>query len=309
MRVNLLVDVGQTGTRVRIARDPGGHTGERTVAGVRAAEDPERHLARVVTDALRRHGSPVDQVAAGLSGLQGTRGHPQALLGEWSAFGPRRVVLADDSVTAYLAALGVRPGVVVSVGTGVVALATDARGGRARVDGWGPLLGDSGGAYWIGRAGPATAPRAFDGRGAAAALLDAATDAFGDPALLAGTLQRDPDRVRRIAGFARRVLALADDGDPDALRITADAAGHLAHTVATAAARAGCDGEIVTASWSGSVPAGSPALLAAFESALDPRRRLVPPAASPLDGARLLLDLPPAHPLTAPTSEASTGVP
>lgn len=305
MQIYLLVDVGQTGTRVRITRSSGGHIDD-AVAGVRATEDPERHLARVVTDALRRHGSPVDQVAAGLSGLQGTHGHPRALLEEWSAFGARRVILADDSVTAYLAAIGDRPGVVVSVGTGVVALATGGRGGWARVDGWGPLLGDSGGAYWIGRAGLESALRAFDGRGTAAALLDSATEAFGEPALLAGTLQRDPDRVARIAAFARQVLALADRGDPDAGRITADAAGHLADTVMTAATRAGCDGETVTASWSGSVLAGSRALLAAFESALDPRCRLVPPAGSPLDGARLLIDLPAAHPLTALTSEAST---
>jgi N-acetylglucosamine kinase-like BadF-type ATPase len=305
MQVHLLVDVGQTGTRVRITRGSGGHVDD-TVAGVRAAEDPERHLARVVTDALRRHGSPVDQVAAGLSGLQGTRGHPRALLDEWSAYGPRRVVLADDAVTAYLAAIGDRPGVVVSVGTGVVALATGARGGWARVDGWGPVLGDSGGAYWIGRAGLESALRAFDGRGGATALLDAATEVFGDPALLAGTLQRAPDRVARIAAFARRVLALAERGDPDAGRITADAAGHLADTVVTAATRAGCDGEAITASWSGSVLAGSPALLAAFESALGPRCRLAPPAGSPLDGARMLIDLPADHPLTALASEAST---
>lgn len=305
MQIYLLVDVGQTGTRVRITRVSEGHT-DHAVTGVRAAEDPERHLARVVTDALRRHGSPVDQVAAGLSGLQGTRGHPRSLLAEWSAFGTRRVVLADDSVTSYLAAIGVRPGVVVSVGTGVVALATGTDGGWARVDGWGPLLGDGGGAYWIGRAGLESALRAFDGRGPAAALLEAATEVFGDPALLAGTLQRDADRVSRIAAFARRVLALAEGGDQVARRITAEAAGHLAETVVTAAARAGCDGETITASWSGSVLAGSPVLLQAFRSALDPRCHLVPPAASPLDGARMLADLPAAHPLTALTSEAST---
>ncbi|MGI5230917.1 N-acetylglucosamine kinase [Actinoallomurus sp. CA-142502] len=304
MQIYLLVDVGQTGTRVRITRPSGGNLDD-AAGGVRAAEDPERHLARVVTDALRRHGSPVDQVAAGLSGLQGTRGRPRALLEEWSAFGTRRVVLADDSVTAYLAALGDRPGVVVSVGTGVVALATGVRGGWARIDGWGPLLGDSGGAYWIGRAGLETALRAFDGRGAATALLDAAAEAFGDPALLAGTLQRDPDRVARIAGFARQVLGLAERGDPDAGRITVDAAGHLADTVMTAAARVG-DDETITASWSGSVLAGSRALRDAFASALPSRCRLVPPAASPLDGARLLIDLPSSHPLTALTSEAST---
>lgn len=308
MQIYLLGDVGQTGTRLRIIRGTGEYTDE-TSAGVRAAKDPERQLARIVSDTLLRHGSRVDEVAVGLSGLQGTPGNPQALLEEWSEFGPRRVVLADDSVTAYLAAIGLRPGVVVSVGTGVVALATGTGGGWARVDGWGPLLGDSGGAYWIGRAGLEAALRAFDGRGTAMALLDSATAIFGDPALLSGTLQRDPDRVSKIAAFAQRVLALADAGDPAAGRITVEAAGHLAETVAAAAIRAGCDGQAITVSWSGAVLAGSPALLSPFESALarlDPRCRLTPPAATPLDGARMLIDLPPGHPLTALTAEAST---
>lgn len=308
MQIYLLVDVGQTGTRLRIVQGSG-ECADDTVAGVLAAEDPERYLARVVTDTLRRHGSSVDEIAAGISGLQGTRGHPRSLLEEWSEFGPRRVVLADDSVTAYLAALGPRPGVVVSVGTGVVALATGTRGGWARVDGWGPLLGDSGGAYWIGRAGLESALRAFDGRGNATALLDAATEAFGDPALLAATLQRDTDRVSKIAGFARQVLALAAQDDPAAGRICTDAAGNLADATVAAATRAGCDGEWITASWSGSVLSGSPVLVDAFRSALterDPRCRLTPPAATPLDGARMLIDLPPEHPLTALTAEAST---
>jgi N-acetylglucosamine kinase-like BadF-type ATPase len=308
MKIYLLVDVGQTGTRLRIVPDSGRYT-DFTVAGVLAAEDPERHLACAVTDTLRRHGSPVDEIAAGLSGLQGTRGHPRRLLEEWSEFGPRRVILADDSVTAYLAALGPRPGVVVSVGTGVVALATGARGGWARVDGWGPLLGDSGGAYWVGRAGLESALRAFDGRGGATAVLDAAAEAFGDPALLAATLQRDLDRVSKIAGFARQVLALAAEDDPAAARICADAAANLAEAAVAAATRAGCGGERITVSWSGSVLGASPALVDAFTCALaqrDPRCRLTPPAATPLDGARMLIDLPSGHPLTALTAEAST---
>jgi N-acetylglucosamine kinase-like BadF-type ATPase len=54
---------------------------------------------------------------------------------------------------------------VIVAGTGAIALAaSDA--GWARADGWGPMLGDDGGGYWIGRRALALALREHDGRAA-----------------------------------------------------------------------------------------------------------------------------------------------
>jgi N-acetylglucosamine kinase-like BadF-type ATPase len=309
MPTYLLVDAGQTGTRMRFV--PGtGQEFDVAAAGVPAAADAERHLAQVVAGELERHGAPVDAVAAGLTGLHGAPGHPGTLLHEWSMFGVHRVLLADDSVTGYLAAIGLQPGVVLSVGTGVVVLATAGHGGWARADGWGHLLGDLGGGYWIGRAGLEAALRSLDGRSmATTAILDVAAEQFGVPAALPRMLHRDPDRVRKIADFAQPVLALAARHDPVAERICLDAARHLADAAVAAARRAGLAADTIAVSWSGSLLGGSPLLADALRTSLagmDPRYVLAPPAGAPLDGARLLINLPPDHPLNALTVKAST---
>lgn len=91
----------------------------------------------------------------------------------------RRLALAADAVTAYAGAVGQLPGAVVAGGTGMIALGTDLTSWR-RADGWGHLLGDSGGGAWIGRAGLDAAMRAHDGRrGGSAPLLARLEAVFG----------------------------------------------------------------------------------------------------------------------------------
>jgi len=87
----------------------------------------------------------VDVVAAGLTGFTGEVGLVAA------AVPAPLVLVTDDAVTAHLGALGGEPGVVVAAGTGAIALGVGESGASARADGWGTLLGDDGGGYWIGR--------------------------------------------------------------------------------------------------------------------------------------------------------------
>ena len=84
-------------------------------------------------------------VAAGLTGYDGEDlGVP--------------LVVTNDAVTAHLGALGGEPGAVIVAGTGAIALAATPEG-WARADGWGTMLGDDGGGYWIGRRALAMALR------------------------------------------------------------------------------------------------------------------------------------------------------
>ena len=55
------------------------------------------------------------------------------------------------SEAAYRGALGDAPGILLLAGTGSIALGRDGRGRWARAGGLGPLLGDEGSAFWIGR--------------------------------------------------------------------------------------------------------------------------------------------------------------
>ena len=123
-----------------------------------------------------------------------------------------RVTLVPDGVAAYVGCLGGAPGVVVTVGTGTIALTVGYDGVARRLDGWGSLLGDVGSGYRVGLAGLKSACRCRDGsRGGSQMLRDAAEEAFGPIERLPYTL-RPPEQLRNIARFAEQVVAAARRG-------------------------------------------------------------------------------------------------
>lgn len=73
------------------------------------------------------------------------------LLKKLKSLSPRPRVLPDYEI-AHAAAFGSGPGVVVVAGTGSIAFARGKSGVR-RAGGFGPLLGDEGSGFWIGKTG------------------------------------------------------------------------------------------------------------------------------------------------------------
>ena len=141
-----------------------------------------------------------------------TRGERQALARRLRRLAPRGVVISDVEA-AYLAALGAVPGVLLLAGTGAIALGRDRRGRFARAGGLGPLLGDDGSAFAIGRAW----------------LRDAA------PPARARRIATAPDAVARVAALAPGVLRRARRGDRIARRVVRDAQRALAALAADTA--------------------------------------------------------------------------
>ncbi|WP_432053863.1 N-acetylglucosamine kinase [Streptomyces sp. bgisy022] len=215
---------------------------------------------------------------------------PDALARE---LGVRRVALAADAVTAYVGALGARPGAVVAAGTGLVAVGTDLTGWR-RADGWGHLLGDSGGGAWIGRAGLEAALRAHDGRdGGSARLLAEAEARFGPAAGLPGQVYPRPDRPAVLASFAPGVGACAAEGDAVAREILRAAARHMAEAAAAVCPAQGTPGPLVAVT-GGLTGLGEPLLgpLAGELRRRVPSARRVPAEGDPLHGSvRMATDL------------------
>lgn len=202
----------------------------------------------------------------------------------------RTVALAADAVTAYVGALGPRPGAVVAAGTGLIAIGTDLTRWR-RADGWGHLLGDCGSGAWIGRAGLEAALRAHDGRdGGSVRLLACAEEQFGPITGLPGLLYPRSDRPAVLASFAPRVAARAAD-DPVAAGILCDAARHMAESAAAVCPAAG---EPRIALTGGLFGMGDPLLVPLGEELARrlPHARLVPAEGDPLHGAlRLATEL------------------
>lgn len=228
----LAIDAGQTGIKVRLER-PGLGSVDHVFAGIRTHEPLFPQLADAARAVASEHGASVDVVTAGVSGLTSLESDAAGLrsilsLGEVAP----RVVLAHDSVTSFLGALGDETGAVVAAGTGVVTLGVG-RTRVARVDGWGNIMGDAGSGYWIGREALDAVMRAHDGRGEATALTAMVVARWPDIESAYIELQTSEDRISIVASFAEGVASLASTDT-----VSADICVRAAHelSVSTAAA-------------------------------------------------------------------------
>jgi N-acetylglucosamine kinase-like BadF-type ATPase len=229
------IDIGGTGSRLRVSTGPGGKSYEITgpsaavVGGRSTVPDVVRNLCRGF--AAEFGGRP--RVAAAAVGMRGFRSLTQA-----GKLDPNRVhdILAEelrtsstavssDAVTAHLGALGSGPGATLAVGTGAVAVACDDVGRWHLADGMGPHVGDNGGGAWIGRRGLDAAARSMDGRrvGASPGLVRAAEQHFGRRERWASV-----NDVSLFAGFAPQVIGAAVSGDLACREILDEAARSLA---------------------------------------------------------------------------------
>src|SRR5207249_3457338 len=116
-----------------------------------------------------------------------------------------RVEVISDAQAALLGAIGEGPGVLVLAGTGSIVVAHDGRGRWTRAGGLGPLVGDEGSGFWLGREWLRTLGR----RGDLRAVL---------------RFVHAPDAVAGIAALAPRVLGRARRGDRPARARSRDAA-------------------------------------------------------------------------------------
>lgn len=285
---SVAVDIGGSGSRIVALDDPA-----RMVSGPALIVTDGRadHAAVIaaLAEALGAVGQ-VDAVAIGAAALL-AHGDPKALAAAASAAWPGAVVVvASDALTAALGAWGDGGGAVVAAGTGSVAFATDLGDTWVRADGWGHLLGDAGGAAWIGSRGLAAALRAFDGRPRGSeALLDAVRERYGDPLRMPELVRAAANPATLLASFAPAVTAAAVGGDPGAQAIVEVAADELADT-ALSVLREGIPPRLALV---GGL-ATEPALAERFTRRIRERRpdvAVTVGVGSPLDGARHLARL------------------
>lgn len=207
--------------------------------------------ARLIQDALREvlAVTGIQPLAVGI----GIAGASAAYASDWllatvGAVLPRVPVAPSvDNEIALTGAHGARRGAMVLAGTGSVALAIDVHGQRVQAGGWGYLLGDEGGGYWLTLEALRATARWADGadasaEGLALRVLDAFE--FDRPLDIIPWLYRQPPPTRDIAAQAGLVLDAAEAGDPAAVDIIARGAEALAVLARTVSARAGTDPEI-----------------------------------------------------------------
>jgi N-acetylglucosamine kinase-like BadF-type ATPase len=73
-----------------------------------------------------------------------------------------KIFVETDAFISYMGAIGIEPGVLLIAGTGSIAIGRRRDGSMIRVGGWGPVFGDEGSGFWIGREAIQSALRAND---------------------------------------------------------------------------------------------------------------------------------------------------
>lgn len=224
-------DVG--GSKTAVAVSEGGGILARA-DGPGAAVRPGRALASAVTiaEVVRRALATLGRLSGDvlLVGAAGAGRDPErselakALRAESLA---SRIEVTTDVELALAGAFETGPGMVVSAGTGSIAVGRDSKGARRRIGGYGWQMGDEGSGYAIGRAALGAVSRAHDGRSPRTALTDrvlATTRSSDFDALVRWAASASPAEM---ASLAPHVLEVAAQGDPLAQGIADYAAREL----------------------------------------------------------------------------------
>lgn len=220
----------------------------------------EKVLHRVMETALAERDVRPAAICLGIAGVD-RPADADAVRGIMRRIGfmtPTLVV--NDALVALTAGAGDDPGVVIVAGTGSIAYGRDAAGRAARAGGWGYLLGDEGGGFWIGRAALSAVVRQFDGRGPATLLTDmvlAHLELASPTELIHEIYYRDVHRhvIAGLAGLAQRA---SDAGDAVASDILSRAGAELAAAAASVITRLGMRGDAFPAILAGGILRGLP---------------------------------------------------
>ena len=276
--MTLVVDLGQSGSRVRIEgkqidSERGKLNGEAVIDSLRAVF---QNLPK----------SQLETAALACTGFNGIVSDPQpffALCNEF--FGAKKVAVIDDGLAGFVGALGGSNGVVLSIGGGVVSV-----GGNnsrfAHRDGLGSTFGDEGGGFWLGKLGLTRALGIRQGRGDDQVLLSAFKDQVS--AFDALKVKNAAEASTLAITSAKNLLAAADAGSPTAIAIRNEGAALLAQTViATWLGAGGSLDDAPEIAIQGG-PSKNPAYVSAIQSNIShslPQAKFVSARGDNLDGA------------------------
>lgn len=293
----LAVDGGQSGTVAVLATADGLILGTGRGGPIRHHEEPD--AGRFVRDALDAAvgeamlgAGPDDTIAVCTLALTGSTALADAAIREKVRAG-RYHSLTSDTFAALASGTHGRGGVAVIAGTGTVALA-QGRDGLTILGGWGWLLGDEGGGFWIAMEALRAAARGVDGTGPVTRLATELPSVLGQSDMRGVYNLVTGSRLDRtaIAALTTDVVRLADEGDLVAASVLDSAAARLAALVVATIAAAPYlrDDEKVVVACGGVLGARGRVLdgLTVLLAERVPDFRLVVPVVPPVIGAYYL---------------------
>jgi N-acetylglucosamine kinase-like BadF-type ATPase len=192
-------------------------------------------IHEAMREALAQVDQPIAAVGIGVAGAAASRA------GDWlratvgTVLPGIPVAASSDYEIALVGAMGALEGVLLLAGTGSVAYGVNPAGLNAQVGGWGYLLGDEGGGYWIGLQALRAVVRWADaGQPESAVLPVRALQALelAHPQALITWMYRAPPPLRETAALAALVLELAAQREAEAAAIVDAGAEILCDMVA-----------------------------------------------------------------------------
>jgi len=225
----LAVDLGQSGARFRISDTE--FTSKRSKLAHESTLDV---LNDLFIEAQEKLGSTFqsDVVALSITGVYGDVGDPKpyGLLAS-KYFGAKSVAVIDDGLAGYFGAVGNNDGVVLSIGSGTVAIA-GRRGSYSHADGIGHIFGDLGGGFWLGKAALERVLATLEGRDDATFL----TEFFESEIKTYESLKSHTDAKAHLLciNAAKTLLEAAETKNTDAITIRDKGAEYLAKTIRAA---------------------------------------------------------------------------
>ncbi len=294
------IDGGGSNTRVLLFSDDGSHV----ALGLSGPANPNHGgpeiTLRAVREGLDRAWQKLNRPAQPLSGLflglAGVTVLPcreafRQALAETAVVPASACGLDHDLRIAHAGAHGAQPGLVLIAGTGSAAYGRNGRGEVAECGGWGALLDDGGGGYWLALAGFRTAVRQADGRLPRGPVLAEALRFFGvsQPSEILPALRPIAHLRHELARFAPVLLHLAAEGDAASQALARSGAEELAHLAGVITQRLFPEGRAPLA-WTGGLSEHSyyRGLLHQALHLLAPRTDLVESQHPPVIGAALL---------------------
>lgn len=220
--MNLVVDLGQSGSRIKI--------GDQIIAlGIAktAALTLLETLELIFQEVPRQE---FETVYLSLTGLYGNVTEEEAI-GELCTkfFNVKHVAVLDDGIAAFVGALGNQSGVVLTIGGGVVAISSHA-GKFGHADGKGLIFGDLGGGFWVGQTAMRRAIATLDGRDNATDLVEILqSELIAHEKLV---IKNGADAATLCINAAKTVIVGAEAGVISAIEILTAGADHLGKTVA-----------------------------------------------------------------------------
>jgi N-acetylglucosamine kinase-like BadF-type ATPase len=198
----------------------------------------KEEAARNIATGIRQLNTLPDVVGCGFAGA----GRPEGLQfykDSLSALLPKAQIFVEtDAFISYLGAIGLEPGVLLIAGTGSIAIGRRADSAMIRIGGWGPIFGDEGSGFWIGREVIQTALRANDA-GAEADFVSSVCERLQLKSIteVATAWKSGAATVRSVASLTTLIFHMYPA--EYASRILNEAAKHLWSMSKTAIARVG----------------------------------------------------------------------